>query len=52
MRAVDLLETLPQVDKARIGVIGHSLGGHNSILPLCLTNALKQSSQAVASRLP
>lgn len=27
-KAVDLLETLPEVDKSRIGVIGHSLGGH------------------------
>jgi dienelactone hydrolase len=31
MRAVDLLQSLPEVDPARIGVIGHSLGGHNSI---------------------
>src|SRR5262249_51119792 len=26
MRAVDLLQTLPEVDGTRIGVIGHSLG--------------------------
>jgi len=31
MRAVDLLESLEEVDKDRIGAIGHSLGGHNSI---------------------
>jgi dienelactone hydrolase len=31
LRAVDLLETLPEVDVGRIGVIGHSLGGHNAI---------------------
>jgi len=31
MRAVDLLVSLPQVDPHRIGVIGHSLGGHNSL---------------------
>lgn len=31
MRAVDLLQTLPEVDGERIGVIGHSLGGHNSM---------------------
>ena len=31
MRAVDLLESLPQVDPGRIGSIGHSMGGHNSI---------------------
>lgn len=28
--AVDVLETLEQVDSARIGVVGHSLGGHGS----------------------
>ncbi len=31
MRAVDLLQSLPEVDPGRIGAIGHSLGGHNSI---------------------
>ncbi|MEO2090184.1 MAG: alpha/beta fold hydrolase [Gemmataceae bacterium] len=31
MRAVDLLESLPEVDKSRIGAIGHSLGGHNAL---------------------
>lgn len=31
MRCVDLLQSLPEVDKDRIGAIGHSLGGHNSI---------------------
>ena len=31
IRAVDLLTTLDEVDPARIGVIGHSLGGHNAI---------------------
>jgi hypothetical protein len=31
MRCVDLLQTLPEVDGERIGVIGHSLGGHNSM---------------------
>ncbi len=31
IRAVDLLETLPEVDSLRIGCIGHSLGGHNAI---------------------
>ncbi len=30
-RAVDLLASLPEVDPARIGVIGHSLGGHNAL---------------------
>ncbi|MBX7168787.1 MAG: alpha/beta fold hydrolase [Pirellulales bacterium] len=31
LRAVDLLCALPEVDARRIGVIGHSLGGHNSL---------------------
>lgn len=31
IRAVDLLVSLPQVDAERIGCIGHSLGGHNTM---------------------
>ena len=31
MRAVDVLQSLPEVDSERIGCIGHSLGGHNAI---------------------
>jgi len=31
MRGVDLLVSLPQVAPKRIGVIGHSLGGHNAL---------------------
>jgi dienelactone hydrolase len=31
MRAVDVLAGLPQVKPTRIGVCGHSLGGHNSL---------------------
>ncbi len=31
MRAVDVLTGMPEVDAGRIGVIGHSLGGHNAI---------------------
>ncbi|MBK9170038.1 MAG: alpha/beta fold hydrolase [Bryobacterales bacterium] len=30
-RGVDLLVSLPQVDRGRIGCIGHSLGGHNTL---------------------
>jgi dienelactone hydrolase len=31
VRAIDLLESLPYVDGDKIGCIGHSLGGHNTI---------------------
>ncbi len=31
MRCVDFLAQRPEVDAARIGVIGHSLGGHNAL---------------------
>jgi dienelactone hydrolase len=31
MRCVDLLQRLPEVDGERIGCIGHSLGGHNTL---------------------
>jgi len=41
IRAVDVLQTLPQVDKDRIGVIGHSLGGHNSLFTAVFDERLK-----------
>lgn len=31
IRAVDLLQSLAEVDQERIGCIGHSLGGHNTM---------------------
>ncbi len=31
IRALDLLETLPCIDRDCIGAIGHSLGGHNAL---------------------
>ena len=31
VRAVDFLTALPEVDGARVGCIGHSLGGHNTM---------------------
>ncbi len=45
MRAVDLLESLPQVDPDRLGVIGHSLGGHNALF----TAAFDQRLRAVVT---
>lgn len=41
LRAVDLLESLPQVDAGRIGVIGHSLGGHNALFTAAFDPRLK-----------
>jgi dienelactone hydrolase len=31
LRAMDMLASLPDVDSNKIGVVGHSLGGHNAI---------------------
>jgi len=41
VRAVDLLAGLDGVDPKRIGVIGHSLGGHNSIFVALFDERLK-----------
>jgi pimeloyl-ACP methyl ester carboxylesterase len=41
MRAVDLLQSLPEVDPDRIGVIGHSLGGHNSMFVAVFDERIK-----------
>lgn len=41
MRAVDLLASLPEVDSTRMGVIGHSLGGHNAIFTALFDERLK-----------
>jgi dienelactone hydrolase len=41
LRAVDLLETLPEVNKDKIGVIGHSLGGHNAMFTAVFDERLK-----------
>lgn len=41
IRAVDLLQSLPEVDHDRIGVIGHSLGGHNAIFTAAFEPRLK-----------
>jgi fermentation-respiration switch protein FrsA (DUF1100 family) len=41
MRGIDLLTSLDNVDPERIGVIGHSLGGHNSIFTAVFDPRLK-----------
>lgn len=41
MRAVDLLASLPEVDPDRIGCIGVSLGGHNSLFVGAFDQRLK-----------
>ena len=40
-RAVDLLQSLPEVNPDQIGVIGHSLGGHNSIFVAVFDERIK-----------
>ncbi|MNY16135.1 Alpha/beta hydrolase family protein [compost metagenome] len=41
MRCVDLLQSRKDVDADRIGVIGHSLGGHNAIFVAAFDPRLK-----------
>ena len=41
IRCIDLLQTLPYVDPERIGVIGHSLGGHNAMFVGAFDQRLK-----------
>lgn len=41
IRCVDLLQDLDQVDTGRIGVIGHSLGGHNALFVAAFDSRLK-----------
>jgi hypothetical protein len=41
VRAVDLLQSLPEVDAERIGCIGHSLGGHNGLFTAVFDERIK-----------
>ena len=41
LRAIDLLCSFDEVDRARIGVIGHSLGGHNAIFTALFDSRIK-----------
>ncbi len=40
-RALDLLQSLPQVDGDRLGSIGHSLGGHNTLFVAAFDERIK-----------
>jgi len=41
IRALDLLESLPFVDRGGFGAIGHSLGGHNSVYTAAFDERIK-----------
>lgn len=41
MRALNFLGTLPEVDASRIGCIGHSLGGHNTLFVAAFDERIK-----------
>ncbi|HTU22220.1 MAG TPA: prolyl oligopeptidase family serine peptidase [Gemmataceae bacterium] len=41
MRGLDLLQSLPYVDGSKMGTIGHSLGGHNSVYTAVFDDRLK-----------
>lgn len=41
LSAIDVLQSLPEVDKARIGSIGHSLGGHNTLFVAAFDERIK-----------
>jgi len=41
IRAIDLLQSLPEVNPERIGCIGHSLGGHNTMFTAAFDRRIK-----------
>jgi pimeloyl-ACP methyl ester carboxylesterase len=41
MRGIDLLQSLPDVSKQRIGCIGHSLGGHNTLFTAAFDDRIR-----------
>src|SRR5262249_58178263 len=41
VRAIDLLVSRPEVDPERIGCIGHSLGGHNTMFTAAFDTRIK-----------
>ncbi len=40
-RALDLIQSLPEVDPERLGCIGHSLGGHNTLFTAVFDERIK-----------
>jgi dienelactone hydrolase len=41
MRAIDLLQSLPEVDSEKLGCLGHSLGGHNAMFTAAFDTRIK-----------
>jgi dienelactone hydrolase len=41
IRAIDFLQSLPEVDPERIGCMGHSLGGHNTMFTAAFDERIK-----------
>ena len=50
-RALDVLEQVEGVDQARIGVIGHSLGGHNALFLAAFDSRVKATVASAAYEL-
>lgn len=40
-RGIDFLESLPYVERGKVGAIGHSLGGHNAIFTALIDDRIK-----------
>lgn len=47
--AIDVLETLPEVNPGKIGVLGHSLGGHGSIFLAAYDERIKAAASNCAA---
>lgn len=47
--AIDVLETLPEVDASRIGALGHSLGGHGTIFLAAYDERVKAGASNCAA---
>ncbi|MCF6285724.1 MAG: dienelactone hydrolase family protein, partial [Candidatus Hydrogenedentes bacterium] len=47
--AIDVLETLPEVDAEHVGVLGHSLGGHGTIFLAAYDERIKAAASNCAA---